>query len=243
MENSLLKMKIYQIEITNICNLKCSYCPRHLMKRKQGIMSMKTLKHIMDKIENNTLRLQHYGESLIDNNIVEKIKYIKKRKPKMNLIINTNGTLITNKIVRELFSAGLTHIIISYHVKESISKLDKISKKYRKNIEVIILENNENINKLKELGYKVTIKKLRDLGIIKKNKIFTNNVKERCAFIKYNEVVIEWNGDIVPCCEVYDNHPLLGNIENDLKIKNKPFNMCKYCEGYGNDYSETELKT
>ena len=81
-------MKIYQIEITNYCNNSCSYCPRNQMKRKLGIMSMQVLNFVLKKIENNTLRLHHYGESLLDDKLEEKIKFIKERKPNKLLTLS-----------------------------------------------------------------------------------------------------------------------------------------------------------
>ncbi len=62
----------------------------------------------------------------------------------------------------------------------------------------------------------------------------------RCTFLKDNEVVVLWNGLIVPCCECFDDNYVIGNILIDNVVKNKEFEMCKTCWGYGNDLYETE---
>ncbi len=45
------KPVVYQIETTNVCNMKCAMCPRRLMKRKIGHMPMKLYKKLIDQIE------------------------------------------------------------------------------------------------------------------------------------------------------------------------------------------------
>ncbi len=45
------KPTVFQIETTNVCNMKCAMCPRKLMKRKIGHMPMELFKKLVDQIE------------------------------------------------------------------------------------------------------------------------------------------------------------------------------------------------
>lgn len=236
-------MKIYQIEITNDCNFDCWYCPRTKMTRRIGYMDYDILSRVMDVIENDTLVLHHYGESLLDSNLEAKIRYIKQRKPDIKLILNTNGSLLNSLRVRKLVEAGLDKIIISWHNERSLDHIRDIELEDRKRIEIIKMTNEDiDMSFYEALGYKTKIKRLRDLGQVKAEKLQKGNPKDRCAFLKNNEVVILWNGYIVPCCECYDDGVVLGNILKDDKVNNKAFRMCDTCLGYGNYDEETEKK-
>jgi len=214
------------------------------MKRPLGIMDIQTLNFVLKKIENDTLRLHHYGESLLDDKLEEKIKFIKERKPNMTLILNTNGRLLSHDRVNSLIEAGIDKIILSYHDEKSLKHIHHIKILKRHMIEIIKMtdKDDENLDHLKDLGYKVSIKRLRDLGQLKRESILKGDPVERCSFLKNNEVVVLWNGDIVPCCECFDDTYIIGNITQDNIIKNRIFDMCNTCLGYGNDTEETERR-
>jgi len=214
------------------------------MKRPLGIMDIQTLNFVLKKIENDTLRLHHYGESLLDDKLEEKIKFIKERKPNITLILNTNGRLLSHDRVNSLIEAGIDKIILSYHDEKSLKHIHHIKILKRHMIEIIKMtdKDDENLDHLKDLGYKVSIKRLRDLGQLKRESILKGDPVERCSFLKNNEVVVLWNGDIVPCCECFDDTYIIGNITQDNIIKNRIFDMCNTCLGYGNDTEETERR-
>lgn len=85
--------KIY-IEITNACNLKCSFCA--LNKRKKEFMSLDNFKIILNKIKGHTeyIYLHVMGESLLHPNVNEFINYA--AQAGFNINITTNGYLINN---------------------------------------------------------------------------------------------------------------------------------------------------
>ena len=237
-------MKIYQIELTNVCNFDCSYCPRSEMTRKTGFMDMHTLERIIDIFDGDAIRLHHFGESFMHPNITKFVHTIRNRLSSVQIILNTNGSLINEMIITELFAVGLSKLMVSYHDFRSISKLQEIPMHLRKYVEVLFIGDDKKteIDFLEESGFQTSVKKLRDLGGVKKEQTFDEPAEERCAFIKHNEVVIQWDGDIVPCCEVFDKQSVLGNIHDFCQVKNYEFSMCKHCQGYGNDYTETERK-
>jgi hypothetical protein len=211
------------------------------MKRPLGFMSLRTLKEVMNKIDNDIIRLHHYGESLSHPRIIKFIKVIKQIKPNIQIVINTNGSLLTRKVVNNLFYNGLNKLIVSYHNKKSIENLTKINTTLRNKIEVIKMGDNDgSLEWLEEISYQVKYKRLRDLGQIEKLRTLKGDPKDRCSFLNNNEVVVLWNGDIVPCCECYDDNVVLGNIHDTHIVNNKVFDMCNTCLGYGNDHNETE---
>lgn len=106
---------IVQIESTNICNARCVFCPRDRMQRRQGIMDMGLYARVVDECADlgiHHLRLHNYGESFIDRQLVEKIRYAKQRGIREVGLIS-NGSLISEEAARGVIDAGLDAINIS----------------------------------------------------------------------------------------------------------------------------------
>lgn len=106
---------IVQIEATNICNAKCTFCPRDDMSRRQGIMEMPLFQKIVDECAElgiRHLRMHNYGEAFLDKRLPEKIRYAKAREiPEVGVI--TNGSLLGPDVARAVVEAGLDAINIS----------------------------------------------------------------------------------------------------------------------------------
>lgn len=106
---------IVQIEATNICNAKCTFCPRDDMERRQGIMEMPLFQKIVDECAElgiRHLRMHNYGEAFLDKRLPEKIRYAKARGiPEVGVI--TNGSLLGPDVARAVVEAGLDAINIS----------------------------------------------------------------------------------------------------------------------------------
>ena len=107
--------KVY-IEITNICNMNCSFCHGH--KREKRQMSLDEFTIILDKLKGQTEYIYYHlmGEPLTHSKLPEFIKTAGERGFKS--IITTNGTLL-NKRKTELLNAGLHKVNISLHSLEN----------------------------------------------------------------------------------------------------------------------------
>jgi len=120
--------KIY-IEITNMCNLKCKFCPD--TSRKKEFMTVESFENIIRKIHNHTnlVYLHVKGEPLLHNNLEEILKILEKYNLKAN--ITTNGTLIKDKLEILKNSKAVRQINFSIH---SITQNTIENEKYLKNI-------------------------------------------------------------------------------------------------------------
>jgi hypothetical protein len=107
--------EIVQIESTNICNAKCTFCPRDEMHRRQGVMSFELFRKIVDECAElgiTHVRVHNYGEPFIDRRLVEKVRYAKSKGiAEVGMI--SNGSLITEAVARGMIEAGLDAINIS----------------------------------------------------------------------------------------------------------------------------------
>lgn len=87
--------KIY-IEITNICNLKCKFCPE--TNRNKEYMSVENFEKIIKEIQNHTklVCLHVKGEPLLHPHLDEILNILDKYNLQVN--ITTNGTLIKRNL-------------------------------------------------------------------------------------------------------------------------------------------------
>lgn len=120
--------KIY-IEITNICNLKCKFCPE--TKRNKEFMSIENFEKIIKKVHSytNLICLHVKGEPLLHPELHEILNILNKYGLQAN--ITTNGTLIKEKIDILKRSKSLRQINFSIH---SITQNKNIDNEYLNNI-------------------------------------------------------------------------------------------------------------
>lgn len=111
------KYKRIYIEITNICNLNCHFCPK--TKRKYKFMNIKEFEKILYEIKPYTdyIFFHLMGEPLLNDNIGDFLELSYKRGFKVNL--TTNGTLINSRKNILLKSKALRQINFSLHSFEA----------------------------------------------------------------------------------------------------------------------------
>ena len=87
--------KIY-IEITNICNLSCSFCSK--VEKPLRSMTIKEFSHILSEIKpfTDTIYLHVKGEPLLHPDLEEFLSLATKYN--MNVNITTNGVLFPKKV-------------------------------------------------------------------------------------------------------------------------------------------------
>ena len=154
--------KIY-IEITNICNLNCKFCPD--TKREKQFMSSENFEKIIKKIHNYTklVALHVKGEPLLHSDLEQILKILEKYNLKAN--ITTNGTLIKKNIEIIKKSKAVRQINFSIH---SITQNEKFDKQYLQDI----FESTEELENI------IISYRLWNLQSIKANDINDNIIKE-----------------------------------------------------------------
>ena len=233
--------KIY-IEITNICNLKCSFCPTRKSKKEE--MSIEKFEHILKEIKSytKTIYLHVQGEPLLHSNLDSILALTKKYDFKVK--ITTNGTLITEKIHILKKYDNIKQINISLHsehkkdnyFEEVFSSCDELSKKinivYRiwmlknftldklstlivdKIIKYYKLDNNfkKVVSSNKNIKIKDNVYLDKDNEFIWPNDVSKNNNENGTCLGGRNQLAILVNGDVVPCCLDYKANLKFGNI-------------------------------
>ena len=111
--------KVY-IEITNVCNLSCNFCPK--TGRKLQFSDEEKFKEIIEKVKPYTDHVYFHlmGEPLLNENIDYFLEESYKNHLKVNL--TTNGTLLKKVEDKLINSKALRQINISLHSFEANEK-------------------------------------------------------------------------------------------------------------------------
>lgn len=235
--------RIY-VEITNVCNLNCPFCPQ--TKREKEFMNIENFTTIINKIKNytNHIYLHIKGEPLMHPNLDEIIKIANKNN--LNINITTNGRLLKDKL-NIINNNKIRQINISLHsfnsleeIKDIVELCDNIKNTYINFRLWNDLDNKEILDFLdKHYNVKINRKNSRNnlnnhtfLSVDKKFDWPSLNIpvistKGTCKALK-DQIGILVNGDVVSCCLDNNGDNKLGNIfKQDI---NEIINSSKYQE-------------
>jgi len=84
-----------EIELVSDCNLKCTYCPRHLVNELTGYMTLELFKKIIDEAEphpETTLVLHRRGESMLHPEFNDMLNYVVGKFKEVQMA--TNATIL-----------------------------------------------------------------------------------------------------------------------------------------------------
>jgi hypothetical protein len=115
------------VEITNACNVKCTWCPDDIMDRRRGFMKKEKVFRILDEIAEKRswlgplypVKLHQMGEPMLHPELPAIVEYAESRGVPIEL--NTNCGLITPENIDALYRAGLTNLILSYQTPDVAS--------------------------------------------------------------------------------------------------------------------------
>lgn len=113
------KFKKIYVEITNICNLKCNFCPSSSLSRTLKFMDQSAFEHILKEIKPYTDHIYFHlmGEPFLNKNLDVFLDLAEANQLRVN--ITTNGTLIKKAKGKLLPKRALRQVNISLHSFEA----------------------------------------------------------------------------------------------------------------------------
>lgn len=247
------------IEPTSACNLRCPMCTRTILLSENSEnfnvcnMDIKQYKNIIDQavdIGVYAVKLNFRGEPLVHKDIVEMVEYAKE-KGVIDVMLNTNATLLTEEMSYGLINAGLDKIFFSFDspYKENYEKI-RVGANYEETLENIknFVEIRNKLGKNSPLTrtsmvlmdingneYEDYVEMFRDIVDVVSYVEYIDPVTKKQ---KYNEgflcsqlwqrMVILADGDVVACCNDLEKKYVVGNVGKS-KIKDIWLNE-KYCK-------------
>lgn len=269
MEKKLFK-KIY-VEITNRCNLSCSFCGKS--KRKFKDMSVKEFEEVIYKIKDYTdyIYLHVKGEPLLYDNLDSILSVCEVNNIKVN--ITTNGVLLKNRMDVLMNHSCIRQINVSLHCENNkkdyfeevflcckelstkmfisyrIWNLDefKLDDKSTDIVNKIILSYNLSTEVVQKLYNDVQIKISENTFVNKENLFVWPDVENSLSIDGHcyglsTHIGILSDGTVIPCCLDGNGEINLGNIfVNNLEEIMNSFKYVKLKEGFKNNKSLHEL--
>ncbi len=265
------KFKKIYIEITNICNLNCSFC--HNTKREKKFMNVSEFSHIIDEIKSYTdyIYLHVKGEPLLNPNLDLFLDICDKNKIKVN--ITTNGTLLKKNYDVLKKHKCLRQINVSLHSEndedEYLDNVFDVCKVLSETVYISYrfwtLQNNvldkKAIDVVKEIisYYSLSTEIVDKLYTDKQIKICNNTYVNKDNLFEWpslknkresngychgtiDHVGILVDGTVVPCCLDGEGITNLGNILSTSFVDIlNSDRFINMCEGFRNNICTEEL--
>lgn len=218
--------KVY-IEITNVCNLNCKFCPKD--KRKPTFMSVAIFNHVINEVKKYTdvISLHVKGEPLLHKELEKLLSICDENNIMVNL--TTNGTLLKEKYDILLNSNSVRQVNVSIHsavqneninVTEYLNNVftacDKLNKhsiiSYRLWNINSFKNNEQNLEILNMLGKRYNIQNLSELAkensyVKLKDNVFLNQDIE----FKWPDIYKEEISDCGTCLGLKNQIAILSN--------------------------------
>ncbi|MCL2891415.1 radical SAM/SPASM domain-containing protein [Brenneria tiliae] len=224
---------VIQIETRSGCNYNCSFCPTNKVKMKQGKMQQELFDKIIKQLNryNGYVSLFFRNEPLMDKRIISWAKKIK-TETMAKVIIQTNGSLLTEEIARELIQYA--DILVNDYTKEK--KVENKIVKWERDISdrIIIVERNND---------EVLTNRAGNIKGCGRTELNNSCVKP------FTELTITFSGTVVLCCQDWMEEAVIGDvnyqsireiwhskklneIRNQLRKGNR-VGICKKCDFIG----------
>jgi radical SAM protein with 4Fe4S-binding SPASM domain len=178
----MTKLKVYQVETTNACNLTCSFCPKFTdwNQRKIGFMDPALIDRI-DWSGTEYTEVQFTGEPTLHKDLLAIIRAIKKNGVRVGF--STNGTF------KDRLEAVLNEADIV-----TVNDDDFRDPVFQDRPNVVV----------QQLGVTFNIEDYSRKAIV-------NEVLPQCQ-TPWDYVSIHYNGDVVPCCKDHSGVVVYGNL-------------------------------
>lgn len=199
------------INITELCNRKCVFCPR-VNENEYPNQNLNIDLGLINKISEELINLKYQGEIVISgfgeptlNKDLTEIISILSRSARIELV--TNGDKLNKDIVRGYFSAGLDFMAVSmYDGPEQIEKFKALFRNSNVGYDSYILRDRWHTEE-DDYGLKLTNR----AGTVDSGNQIPEDLNKPCFYPLYH-MTIDWNGDVLLCIQDWNKKVKLGNL-------------------------------
>ena len=202
-----------ELNINELCNRTCIFCPRHDPKEypNQNLhMNLDLAELIANQLNDlgfdGVVNISGTGEATLTKHLVNIVKKFGDKNIHVEIV--TNGDRLKPKLIKKLYSVGLKQLVVSmYDGPEQVDYFDSL---------------------FKDCGIQKELYTLRDrwydeqedYGLIYTNRAgslgtkLSSSEKRPCYYPHY-ALYIDWNGDVLLCCQdMYNRTIKFGNVKN-----------------------------
>lgn len=211
---------IHQIEMTSRCNLRCRYCTHPKMPRPKMDMTEETftralhwVKFFQAKRPHVELNLAGIGESTLHPDFVRFTHLAREAVgPYVNLILATNGLLMTDELARAIAPAR-PKVWVSLHRPEKAGPAVEALKKAG------IYAGSSSDPSLAAVDWAGQVQ--WHVSAPKGNP---------CQWLAHSMVMVMSDGRVTRCCFDSTGEGVIAHIDDDLsKFATSPYKLCDHC--------------
>ena len=271
LHNGIPLFSFIELNINEICNRKCPFCPRanpEVYPNQNIHMSLETAEIIANELQllnfTGIVNISGTGEPLLTKHIVDIVKLFGDRN--IHIEIVTNGDVLTtkkgSKLIKNLYSSGLSQFVVSmYDGPEQIQYFNSLFGKCDIDKSLYSLRDRW-YDESEDYGLLYTNRAgnigFNQLSDIAKSKLLKSG-KSACFYTHY-AMMIDLNGDALLCCQdMYNRTIKFGNVHskalidiwkdgklmefrNNLKNGERSLSPCSNCNANGQIFGSTHAK-
>jgi radical SAM protein with 4Fe4S-binding SPASM domain len=215
--NVFTSLLTVEVNTTELCNRKCSFCPRfdeNVYPNRNLHMSISGGRLIAERLAAidyvGKISFSGFGENLLNTNFRGIVEQFAELLPKARLECNTNGDKLSKAVVDQLFKAGLHYLYINLY--DGIDQIEKFE----------TLLGTSNSEKIKyRLHWEDS-----DHGLILNNRSGNisltgtdvseiDRLKGQPCYYPFYKMFVDWNGDVLFCSNDWGREQVVGNIIQD----------------------------
>lgn len=220
-------MLVYQIEVSNRCNLTCAYCPHPTQSRRQGLMSWSTFKNSIElllRCGQHTAYLHNFGEPLLHPELIGFVRHCTERD--VNASFFTNGTLLDGEVLDRLASAGLRTLCVSEHTR---GELDRVRSLIAEGGFPIAISDTFRPVRTELHSWADQVSRKRPT----RGEVSTPDQLGPCVFERRRAAVVLWDGRVNVCCIDAGGRGTRGHVDDYLldpdSYEFQPIPLCLSC--------------
>lgn len=224
-------VKIVELEPHGYCNRLCRFCGNSTIDRRSALnrMSDEVFGSILNTLETlqftGQIRFARYSEPLASPTVFPMIEQARLACPDAELMIISNGDFLTREVLSRLSSSGLNRLHVSIYLpakeKWSVARASHFARKFLKRIGADVnfetYGNSRIEGTVDDPNLFITYNSVDydEVGVFREGK--SQNMSgsfvrhDPCKLVFYN-VTIDYDGTMVPCCNVRSDSPNQRNM-------------------------------
>lgn len=207
----LLGLSTIELNITELCNRTCSFCPRHdpeIYPNQKLFMDLDTVRNIVKQVEATDwygdVHITGFGEPHTHPQLAEIIRILK-TSDRLYVEITTNGDRLIDQdinLAQELFDIGLDMLTVDcydgddqYNIR--LDRMQALDGEWR-------LRQHYDTGNTQDL--------IVQYGFNNRSGIMGGTGIQNQCYLPFYKTLIDWNGNMVLCCN--DWHRTAGSMGN-----------------------------
>lgn len=262
--DALTSLLAVEVNITELCNRVCSFCPRvdpEVYPNRNLFMALDTSRKVAKDLAAfgycGRITFSGFGESLLNKEFADHIRIFREALSENCIETNTNGDKLTVEVLRDLYGAGITGLYVNLY--DSLDQARHFEEMFA---EAGIDQSKYKLRPHWPGGAKDFGMTLNNRGGTMKNPELElmpldHSVTGKCHYPFY-KMFVDWNGDVLFCSNDWRRKIVVGNVlessvddiwmsekMRDIRLRlgngDRNFSPCNQCDVQGVLHGESSF--